>query len=211
MLCPAGTVSTPFNTVRSEEHTVPDQSLDQQTNPTTATPSATPDQPAPAPTQESVESNVTRASEGQEQQADVTINQDPTIGTGDENADPGTGGVADSDGPKDNYDDENAWRYRALQQEAKGRGLPGDGTRDELVARLRENDAQRADNDSSAGTSSVPTASVDPDLVENGGIQRSGRGTHHAEVLQGLSQERRQAQLAAVREQAERRAGDEEA
>jgi len=189
---------------------VPDQSLDQQTSPTTATPSATPADAAPAPTQESVESNVSRASEGQTQQADVTINQDPTIGTGDENADPGTGGVAsnDTDGPTDNYDDENAWRYRALQQEAKQRGLNGGGERDELIARLRENDAQQA---AGGDASQVPTASVDPSTVENGGIQRTSRGTHHAEVLQGLSQQRKQQQLAAAREQAEARSGADEA
>jgi hypothetical protein len=168
---------------------MPDQSLDQQTNPTTATPSATPDQAAPAAQESSVLANAPLASEGQIQQADVTINQDPVVGTNDGNEDPGAG-----DGPADSYDDEGAWPYRALQQEAKHRDLDASGKREEIVARLREADA--------AGNVAPAAAGVEPTSVVNGGINPSGRAIEHASVLQGLSNERRAQQLASVREHA---------
>ncbi len=42
----------------------------------------------------------------------------------------------------DNYDDSRAWSKRDLQGEAEGRGLETSGTRSEIVARLREDDAK---------------------------------------------------------------------
>lgn len=41
----------------------------------------------------------------------------------------------------DNYDDEAAWSYRELQDEAKVRKLTATGSREELIARLRQDDA----------------------------------------------------------------------
>lgn len=45
---------------------------------------------------------------------------------------------------EDDYDDESEWSYKDLQTEAKGRELPASGSREEIVARLRENDAANA-------------------------------------------------------------------
>lgn len=195
MLWSAGTVSPSVLTVRREEITVPDQSLDAQTSPSAATPSATPDDTSAnhpeAAQQSSVEANAPQASQGQIQQADVTINQDPVISPADGNEDPGATG--------DNYDDEEAWPYRALQQEAKHRDLDASGKRDEIVARLREANAAGTTSSDST-TQDVPTSPVDPAVVENGGIQRTSVATEHASVLQGLSDQRRAQQLAAVRE-----------
>lgn len=178
---------------------MPDQSLDQQTNPTAATPSATPDDTSAnhpeAASEASRLANAPVASEGQIQQADVTINRDPSINSADGNEDPGTGGG-------DNYDDESAWPYRSLQQEAKHRDLDASGKRDELVARLRE-----ADGDSGNATQDGPaveTALVNPTSVENGGINKTDRGIEHAGVLQSLSAQRRAQQLAVVRERSAR-------
>lgn len=48
----------------------------------------------------------------------------------------------------DDYDDEDEWEYRDLQDEAKERGLKASGKREDLVARLRRHDAnQTADDD----------------------------------------------------------------
>lgn len=47
--------------------------------------------------------------------------------------------VDDEEG--DDYDDDSAWTYQDLQQEARNRGLTATGKREEIVARLRENDA----------------------------------------------------------------------
>lgn len=49
----------------------------------------------------------------------------------------------------DNYDDKVAWSYAALQQESLRRELDGpvNVSRDELVARLREDDATSPGND----------------------------------------------------------------
>ena len=160
------------------------------------------DTTANSPTQatpESQASNVTIASEGEQQQADVTINQDPHIG----------------DGPADDYDDEEKWPYRALQQEAKGRELDASGKREEIVARLRGGSVSGSETPrhlqgvetTDADTSDQPDAprqSVPSEGVEHGGIQRTGRAQDHAEVLQGMSDARRQQQLAAVKERAER-------
>lgn len=145
---------------------------------------------------ESLESNVSRASEGEQQQADVTINQDPVVSTGDVQ----TAGSED-------YDDENAWPYRKLQQRAKQRGLDGSGKREEIVARLRDTGGVEGEDETprhlqgvettdatDEGIAETPRESVDSDTVDNGGIQRTGRGQEHAEILQGLSAERRQQQ-----------------
>lgn len=152
---------------------------------------------------ESQESNVTRASEGQQQQADQTINQDPTVATGDVQT-AGTGASADE------YDDENKWSYRDLQAEAKGRELDASGKREEIVARLRgsgDSGSGQQEQTPSGGVeegAEVPRSSVDSDEVENGGIQRTGRGQQNAEILQGLSDERRQMQQAAVQDRSAR-------
>ena len=45
---------------------------------------------------------------------------------------------------EDDYDDESEWSYKELQTEAKERELPASGSREEIVARLRENDAANA-------------------------------------------------------------------
>jgi hypothetical protein len=153
--------------------------------------------------------NVTEASEGERQQADVTINQDPSIGDQ----------PAEGSGPRtaasDDYDDEEAWPYRKLQHEAKERTGSGGGTREEIVARLREAASSGGGGVDLAGGSDqnlgaettdaepapeVPRSEVDPTNVENGGIQRTDAGQQHAEILQGLSDERRQQQLEAAKQ-----------
>lgn len=161
-------------------------------------------------TPESLTSNTNRVSEGEKAQADQTINQDPTIQTGDDNAGPRSA----SAGQDHNYEDENAWSFRALRQEAKGRGMNAGGDREELISRLKT--ADRGNDDNSAGLSSsdpgpseaVPRASVDTEQVDNGGIQRTGFAQQHAEVLQGLSNDRRQQQLSAVKERSSRSGDD---
>lgn len=160
------------------------------------------------------DTNVTTASESQQQQADQTINQDPTVSSGD----------VQSAGA-DNYDDENQWGYRELQQEAKNRGMDAGGKREELVARLRggssgsggdgsDGSALSSDVDTTdADTSNqpgVPRSEVDPSQSPEGGqigMTSTGRGQEHAEILQGLSDERRAQQLAEVNEQSERNKG----
>lgn len=165
-------------------------------------------------TPESLSSNVSRASEGQQAQASQTISGDPVVGTGNLAGDlePTPRGGAEEQSSGDNYDDEDAWPYRALQQEAKSRHLPGDGKRDELVARLRAADQASSNTDLTAGVAEPnnpppaedsPRAEVSTQVIDNGGIQRTEFGQRHAEILQGLSQERRQQQLAAVRSRAE--------
>jgi hypothetical protein len=149
-------------------------------------------------TPESRESNVTRASEGEKTQAAQTIEGDPTVGTGSLAAELAAGDTSDGD----NYDNEDAWSYRSLQQEARARNLPGDGKRAELVERLRQHDAEHQSEDK---TESVPRAEVDPTNVDNGGIQRTAFAQQHSEILQGLSSERRQQQLAAIRERSSQR------
>lgn len=168
-----------------------------------------------ASTTESQESNVRRASEGETQQADVTINRDPTIG--DEDAGPSRLQNAANPAGTD-YDDEAAWPYRRLQSLAKSKGLPGDGKREELVARIRQSDesGQAPDEGGEAGlggaetrttgpeSTDAPSAEVDPDQVVNGGITRTDAGSAHASLLQGLSQQRKQQQLEQIRERNER-------
>lgn len=157
---------------------------------------------------ESLESNVRRASEGEKTQADQTINQDPTVETRDDNAGPRQASSS-GDGDSDNYGDEDAWPFRSLRQEAKGRGLNAGGDREEIIARLRAADQGNDANTAGLGSSDpgpsedVPRASVEGQ-VDNGGIQRTDRAQQHAEVLQGLSDDRRQQQLAAVRDRSSR-------
>lgn len=151
-------------------------------------------------TPESLASNVNRASEGEQAQARQTIEGDPHVGTGNLASDLAAG---QDDG--DNYDNEDAWPYRSLQQEAKARGLSGEGKRGELVSRLRQHDSE---HDSDERPASVPRQSVDPTNVDNGGIQRTAFAQQHAEILQGLSSERRQQQLAAVKERSSRSSED---
>ena len=49
-----------------------------------------------------------------------------------------------------------------------------------------------------------PRAEVSSSDVDNGGIQRTEFAKNHAEILQGLSAERRQQQLTAVKERSRR-------
>jgi len=188
---------------------VPDQSLDQQTEPTTATLSATPDDTSAnhpeAASASSLAANVTEASEGEKQQADVTINQDPVVGAA-------VAPVADE------YDDEEKWPYRALQERAGDLDVNGRGKREELIERIRTAEAAKTSSvtspDAKASTGGegpetpasesedgVARTTVNPDVYANGGIALDRvRTGEHANVLQGLSDERRQQQLAAARE-----------
>jgi hypothetical protein len=211
---------------------VPDQSLSYersgQPQEQAQTPGDPSDMTANSPTQatqESQESNVTRASEGEQVQARQTIEGDPTVGTGDmqnppENQFSGGTGLTESQ----NYDDEDEWPYRRLQQAAKARTGDGSGRREELVSRLREADASAAESSSTDEnsepqhlqgvettdattedtTGDIPRQPVDSSQVDNGGIQRTDRGQEHSEILQGLSQQRREQQLAAVKERSAR-------
>jgi hypothetical protein len=61
--------------------------------------------------------------------------------------------------PEDNYDDDDAWSYRDLQEEAKGRNLTASGSREELVQRLREDDATPEEDSSEVD----PTVGVGDD------------------------------------------------
>ncbi|HEX8321685.1 hypothetical protein [Longimicrobium sp.] len=178
------------------------------TQPAATSSPTTPGNPAdttgnsPADAQPSaVAANTSEVAPAQNKQADVEINQDPLVGT----VQPPAAEEAEED-DGDDYDDENVWPYRRLQSEAKDREINAAGTRDEIVARLREADANGPAQ--SDGTSepkaaeevqgSNATASV------NGGIAlNSERSQLHAETLQSLSDERREQQLAAVRTQAE--------
>lgn len=194
---------------------MPDQSLSNDavsgnTSQEVGDPSDTTANSPSAATPESLESNVTRASTGETTQAAQTINGDPVASTGDVQ----TAGA-------DEYDDDEVWPFRKLQTHAKEVTGDGSGKRDEIVARLRAHasggvavvassdnlGAQTTDADP-AGP--VPTAPVDPTNVINGGIQQTSRGQEHAEVLQGLSQERRQQQLAAVASRSAQSESDEE-
>jgi hypothetical protein len=154
---------------------------------------------------ESVASNVNRASEGEQAQAAQTISGDPTIATGGGSAvsDMQNAGQQQTEG--DNYDDEDAWPYRSLQHEVKGRGLNAAGTREELVERLRSSDSSGSSGEVS---DDVPRAAADSAVVENGGIRKTGFAQAHAEVLQGLSQERKQQQLAAASRRKDRSSED---
>jgi hypothetical protein len=178
---------------------VPDQSQSNEsvsgkTDQTAGNPADTTANSPEAATPESVASNVNRASEGEMAQADQTINGDPSATTGDSQ----TAGA-------DAYDDENEWPYRKLQAHAKELTGDGSGKREEIVARLR---AQASGGDSSQNLGApttdatpadpAPRADVDPQVVENGGIQTTGFGQQHAEILQGLSADRRKQQLSAV-------------
>ena len=64
-----------------------------------------------------------------------------------DDADAEDGDVAEDDGDdEDNYDDERAWSFQELREEAKKRGLSGSGSRVDLIERLRANDAEDEDN-----------------------------------------------------------------
>jgi len=176
---------------------VPDQSQSNEsvsgkTNQTVGNPADTAANSPEAATAESLASNVNRASEGEMAQADQTINGDPSATTGD----------AQTAGATDTYDDENEWPYRKLQSHAKDQDVEAGGKREEIVARLRAK--------ASGGTSDVPRADVDPQVVENGGIQTTGFGQAHAEILQGLSADRRKQQLAAVADRSSNSGADED-
>lgn len=58
----------------------------------------------------------------------------------------GEGGGADDDTVPDgqDYDNTDEWSYGDLQVECKERGLTANGSREELIARLRENDLANA-------------------------------------------------------------------
>jgi hypothetical protein len=191
---------------------VPDQSLSNEavsgkTGQEAGNPADTSANDPAQATPESQESNVNRASEGETQQADVTINQDPVVASGDAQ----TAGA-------DDYDNEEAWPYRKLQAHAKETTGDGSGKRDEIVARLRAQASGGGDSSQNLGADTTdadpadpaPRGAVDPTNVENGGIQRTGRGQEHAEILQGLSNDRRKAQLAAVADRSNRSGGDED-
>lgn len=60
-------------------------------------------------------------------------------------------GDDDGDDEQDNYDDEQAWSYTALQSELKERSLNAGGSRPDLVARLREDNARRAQESGDQG------------------------------------------------------------
>jgi hypothetical protein len=183
---------------------MPDQSLSNdatsgKTGSETGNPADTSANHPEAASPASVAANVTEASEGQTQQADVTINQDPIVGS--------------AEARQDDYDDEEKHPYRALQQLAKGRDLDASGKREEIVARLRANDAGQ-DTDGARVTpensGSPAYGAVDPTNVENGGIQRTSVAVDHASVLQGLSNDRRAQQLAAVQGRASAASADED-
>jgi len=49
--------------------------------------------------------------------------------------------VEADDDSDDNYDDDEVWKYSDLQKECSERDLPATGNREELIARLRSDDA----------------------------------------------------------------------
>jgi hypothetical protein len=201
VLCGAGTVSSHLTASPPPGGTVPDQSQQMQSPaapvqqgdvPTTGNPADTSANHPEAATSESVASNVNRVSEGQLTEAAQNIQGDPVVGQ-----DSAQGASA-----SDNYDDEEAWPYRALQHEAKGRDLDASGKRDEIIARLRESDGSQGQQESAPAPVNQATGggAASAESEANGGIQRSARATRHAEILQRDSDERRQQQLAAARE-----------
>jgi hypothetical protein len=212
VLCGAGTVSSHLTASPPPGGTVPDQSQQMQSPaapvqqgdvPTTGNPADTSANHPEAATSESVASNVNRVSEGQLTEAAQNIQGDPVVGQ-----DSAQGASA-----SDNYDDEEAWPYRALQHEAKGRDLDASGKRDEIIARLRESDGSQGQQESApAPVNQATGGGAAAESEANGGIQRSARATQHAEILQRDSDERRQQQLAAVKERNARStdAGDDE-
>jgi hypothetical protein len=142
---------------------------------TSAEPTTTPDDTSantPEATQPSAQAvNTTDATGAQAQQADVTINQDPVVGEtysspeATQRADQsGTAQPvnADAGDTGDDYDNEDAWGYRDLQQEAKSREINASGTREEIVARLREDDASKQQTQQTEQTqqSSTDTSQV---------------------------------------------------
>lgn len=134
--------------------------------------------------------NVSDATEEQKLQAAQEIVNDPSVSPA---------GDADA-APSGGYDDEEAYPFRKLQDEIKARNegreeddrISGRGSREELVARLVEDDAAQ-----SAKIQDNPNVQASA----NGGIRTDTvlSGTH-ADILQGLSSARKQAQLAAIAE-----------
>jgi hypothetical protein len=187
---------------------VPDQSMSygrsgqpQEQAQTPGNPADTSANTPEAATQESQESNVTRASEGEKVQTRANVESAPVVSS-------------------DDYEDENKWPYRRLQQEAKNKGIDGGGKREEIIARLRGQapasgeqetprhlqDVETMDADTS-GQPETPRGEVPEDQSPQGGnigFGQTGRGQEQAELLQGLSNERRAAQLSAVRERSAR-------
>jgi hypothetical protein len=160
--------------------------------------------------------NTTEATEAQKLQADTEINQDPEIP--DEDSQPRTA-------TSENVQDYDGMNLEELREELGNRHLSKSGNKPDLIARLRDHDASQGaptqqgtsggDVDLAGGSSdnlgaettdaeaspAAPRGEVDPTNVENGGIQRTQAGQQHAEVLQGLSNERRQQQLDAAKDQ----------
>lgn len=143
-------------------------------------------------------------------QAEQEIDIDPQVTNDDGNGD------AVSDEPEPGpYDDEDAWPFRKLQAEIKERNegreddkrISGQGTRDELVARLTEDDNAAkspgiADEDGDPADEDEEIEGPDnAEASANGGIEVDTvlSGTH-ADILQGLSDARKASQLAALSE-----------
>lgn len=123
-----------------------------------------PAQPAPAAPTAPAETEPAPAQEPAQEAAPEPIVGDASGGgetTSSVTADAGTG---------DDYDNEEVWSYRDLQHEAKGRNLSGAGTREEIVARLREDDA----NTASASTAQESTAQS---TTDEGGTMTSSEST----------------------------------
>lgn len=58
---------------------------------------------------------------------------------------PQSADAGDAEAPSDNYDDEDAWSYRELQEEAgKREDVPATGSREALIEALRKDDAKPA-------------------------------------------------------------------
>lgn len=126
--------------------------------------------------------NTTDATEGQQVQADQEINQDPTVEA--------AGDAPTPDAEPGPYD---GLKLEELRAELKRRELPTSGNKDELVARLSENDDQAKNEGEVEGEEEPADQSV------NGGIQVDRVFSDaHANTLQELSNARRAAQLKAT-------------
>lgn len=190
---------------------MPDQSLQndpEATEQQTGNPADTSANTPKAATPESQASNVTRASEGERQQASQTIDGDPNVGD------------QPADGEATSTKDYNDLNLEELREELGSRSLSKSGNKPDLVKRLEQHDAEQqggsgggdvdlaggsaqnlgADTTDAEPAEDTPRGAVDPTNVENGGIQRTDVGQRHAEILQGLSNERRQQQLETVQQ-----------
>lgn len=121
--------------------------------------------------QSDVEVTTPDASNAQQLQADVEINQDPTVEVAHE---------ATGDGGEDLHE----LTLVQLRERLKNRDLPTSGNKDELVERLQ----------------SVPEPASDAqEASENGGIQVDLHANAvHSDVLQSLSDDRRALQLKGI-------------